>query len=73
MSYGLTDTQRLDAIGKHGLCVAQHLEHGPEGWAEEWVVAYSYAGMDRLVTAATIRAALDLAILDLEAAVAGRH
>lgn len=57
----MNDTQRLDAIGTYGLCLATHdtLQHG--SWDRVWVVTYA----DRTLLAPTIREAIDLAVLDL--------
>ena len=60
----MNDTERLDAIGKHGLCIAQHQELTPGGWEIIWVVLYGNMG-DRLVTSHDIRVAIDTAVLDL--------
>ena len=56
-----TDTERLDAIGEHGLCISRHDVMGPDGWDERWVCHYG----DRMAVAPTIREALDAAVLDI--------
>jgi hypothetical protein len=56
-----TDTERLDAIGEHGLCISRHDVLGPNGWDERWVCHYQ----DRMAVAPTIREALDAAVLDI--------
>lgn len=59
----MNDSQRLDAIGDYGLCVATHdsLQHSQ--WNRMWVVTYA----DKAVLAPTIREAIDAAVLDLRA------
>ena len=56
-----TDTERLDAIGEHGLCIPRHDVMGPNGWGESWVCYYQ----DRMAVAPTIREAIDAAALDI--------
>lgn len=60
----LDDTERLDAIGKYGLCVATHdtLQHGQ--WERAWVCQYG-PGMERVMMAPTIREVIDAAVLDI--------
>ena len=61
----MDDTERLDAIGHYGLCVATHdtLNHG--GWERTWVCQYG-PGMERVIMAPTIRAVIDAAVLDIQ-------
>ena len=57
-----TDTERLDAIGEHGLCVTRHDALGSDGvWKEHWICHYQ----DRAAVAPTIREAIDTAVLDI--------
>jgi hypothetical protein len=57
----VNDTQRLDAIGEYGLCVATHDTLSNTGWDRVWVVTYQ----DKALLAPTIREAIDGAVLDL--------
>jgi len=68
----VNDTERLDAIGEYGLCVATHdtLNYGE--WERTWVCQYG-TQMERLVMAPTIREAIDAAVLDLRATGAAKH
>lgn len=59
----MDDTQRLDALDRYGLCLAGHDTLGPEGWTRVWSCHYR----DRHVVAPTLRAAIDTAVLDIEA------
>lgn len=58
------DTIRLNAIDEYGLCVIAHDQLTLEGWQRTW--SCHYAG-NRTVLGPTIRAVIDLAILDLGA------
>lgn len=68
----MTDTERLNAIGEYGLCVATHdmLSHGQ--WERTWVCQYGEA-QERLVMAPTIREAIDAAVLDLHTIGEAKH
>lgn len=61
----MTDEERLNAIGKYGLCVATHdtLNHGE--WERTWVCQYGPA-MERIIMAPTIREVIDAAVLDIQ-------
>jgi len=58
----VTDTERLDAIGEYGLFIASHDELTKDGWVCSWVCHY----MDRMVAAASMRDAIDLAVMDIK-------
>ncbi len=60
-----TDTERLDAIGEHGLCISRHDVLGPNGWNERWDERWVCHYQDRMAVAPTIREALDAAVLDI--------
>ena len=57
----MNDSQRLDAIGEYGLCLATHDVLTYNGWNRTWVVHYE----DRVMMAPTIREAIDAAVFDL--------
>jgi hypothetical protein len=58
----MTDTDRLDAIGKHGLCITRYDTLASDGvWKEHWICHYR----DRSAVAATLREAIDSAVLDI--------
>lgn len=57
----MDDTQRLDAIDEHGLCIASQDTLTNAGWTRAWVCHYC----DRMAVAPTIREALDAAVLDM--------
>jgi hypothetical protein len=57
----VTDAERLDAIGEHGLCVATQDTLGPGGWTRVWVCHYD----DRFMVGASIREVIDAAVADL--------
>lgn len=63
----MTDSERLDALDHHGLCLATHDTLGPLGWTRVWVCSY----LDRGIVAPTLREAIDAAVLDLTTV--GRH
>lgn len=58
----MNDTQRLDAIGEYGLCIATHDTLAHSLWTRVWVVTY----LDKVLLAPTIREAIDGAVLDLQ-------
>lgn len=55
----MDDTQRLDAIGKYGLCIVQHQQRINGQWSPTWECHY---GIDKSVSAQTIREAIDMAV-----------
>lgn len=57
----MTDTERLEAIEKYGLCLATHdtLQHSQ--WTRVWVV--TIGGDPNAILAPTIREVIDAAIL----------
>lgn len=57
----MTDTERLDALQKYGLCVTMHAVLTVEGWIDIWVCNY---GM-KTIMAPTIREVIDAAVLDI--------
>lgn len=69
----MTDTERLDAIGHYGLCVATHdlLNHGE--WERTWVCTYYIGTEQRVMMAPTIRDVIDAAVLDLTTSSATEH
>lgn len=58
----LTDTERLDAIGDFGLCLAQNVHITIEGVDESWVCTWS----DKCVIAGSQRDAIDLMVAIIE-------
>lgn len=61
----MDDTQRLDALSLHGLCIAQISERANGEWSSRWVCHY---GIDKSVDAPTIREAIDSAVVKIEGA-----
>lgn len=57
----MTDTERLDAIGEYGLFLATQDVLKAGKWERAWVCHYD----DRMVIAASMRDAIDLAVLDI--------
>lgn len=57
----MTDTERLDAIGDHGLCLAAEDTLADGQWTRRWICHYG----EKVLTAPTIREAIDSAVLDL--------
>lgn len=55
----MNDTQRIDALSNHGLCVVQLMELKDGNWSVRWVCHF---GIDQKVEALTIREAIDLAV-----------
>lgn len=55
----MDDTQRLDALAQHGLCVSlnSHLQDGQ--WTERWVCHF---GIGECLEGATIREVIDAAV-----------
>ena len=68
----MDDSERLDAIGEYGLCIAAHDTLKPNGWERTWVCQYG-PDMKSIFMAPTIREAIDGAVLDLEANHQLRH
>jgi len=56
------DTDRLDAIGEYGLCVATHDTLSHTGWTRVWVVQHG----ESIVMGPTIREAIDGMLLELQ-------
>lgn len=59
----MDDTLRLDALAKHGLCVAQHQTKTEGEWASQWSCNF---GIDNSVWAPSIREVIDLAVSVIE-------
>lgn len=57
----MNDTQRLEAIGDYGLCLATHDTLAHSGWTRMWVVTYD----ERVILGPTIREVIDAAVLDI--------
>lgn len=55
----MDDTQRLDALELHGLCIAQLAEKMNGEWSYRWVCHF---GIDEKIEAPTIRQVIDLAV-----------
>ena len=62
----MTDTERLDALGDYGLCVAAHDSLNHDGWERCWVCTYSIGSEQRVIMGEDIRAVIDAAVLDLQ-------
>lgn len=58
----MTDTERLDAIGEHGLFLTTQDVLKAGEWERTWVCCYG----DRMIFAASMRDAIDLAVLDIK-------
>lgn len=69
----MTDEERLDAIGKYGLCIATHdvLKH--EEWERTWVCVYHVAGEQRMLLSPDLRGLIDAAVLDLTTEQQNKH
>lgn len=69
----MNDAERLDAIGKYGLCLATHetLNHGD--WEKLWVCHYWVGGFEKLVAGPDIRICIDSAVADIESIVSDLH
>ncbi len=57
----MDDTQRLDAIDEHGLCIASQDTLTNAGWTRAWICHYG----EKALVAPTIREAIDAAVLDI--------
>ena len=57
----MTDTERLDAIGDYGLCLAAEDTLTDGQWIRRWICHYG----EQVLIAPTIREAIDAAVLDL--------
>lgn len=55
----MDDTQRLDALAEHGLCVAGNAELVDGAWQYRWVCHF---GVDQSVEAGSIREVIDSAV-----------
>lgn len=69
----MNDSDRLDAIGEYGLCVATHDSLTREGWERTWVCQYEIAGETRVIFAPDIRDVIDAAILEFTTINGPRH
>jgi hypothetical protein len=59
----MNDTQRLDALALHGLCIAQLAEKTNGEWSFRWVCHF---GIEQSTEAPTIRDAIDQAVEAIE-------
>lgn len=59
----MDDTQRIDALSNHGLCITQLMELTDGEWSYRWVCHF---GIDQKVEALTIREAIDSAVATIE-------
>lgn len=55
----MNDTQRIDALSNHGLCVVQLMELKDGNWSVRWVCHF---GIDQKTEGATVREAIDQAL-----------
>jgi len=62
----MTDSERLDALGDYGLCIATHdtFKHG--SWEKCWVCCYNIGAEQRTIIGDDIRSVIDSAILDFK-------
>ena len=58
----MDDTQRLDSLAEHGLCLAGISTFQNGEWSYRWVCHF---GIDRSVEASTIRDAIDLSVCEI--------
>lgn len=58
----MTDTERLDAIGECGLFISTQDVLKAGTWERTWVCCYG----DRIVCAASMRDAIDMAVMDIK-------
>lgn len=58
----MTDTERLDAIGEYGLFISTQVRVQAPAWSTSWVCCYG----DRMIFAASMRDAIDLAVMDIK-------
>lgn len=58
----MTDTERLDAIGEYGLFISTQDVLKAGAWERTWVCCYE----DKMVFAASMRDAIDLAVMDIK-------
>lgn len=63
----MTDSERLDALGRYGLCVVAHDSLVNTEWERTWVCSYVVNLDQRLIMGPSIRDVIDAAILDIEA------
>lgn len=59
----MDDSQRLDALALHGLCVAQLADLVNGEWSYRWVCHF---GIEQSLEAPTIREAIDQAVEAIE-------
>jgi hypothetical protein len=59
----MNDTERLDALSIHGLCIAQISERTGGEWCYRWICHF---GIEKSVEAPSIREAIDLAVSSIE-------
>jgi len=62
----MNDTQRLDSLALHGLCITQLAERADGEWSYRWVCHF---GIEQTVQAPTIREAIDQAVERIESGV----
>lgn len=61
----MNDSQRLDALAVHGLCIAQVADRIEGEWVYRWICHF---GIEQSVEAPTIREAIDHAVNAIEEA-----
>lgn len=59
----MNDTQRLDSLALHGLCIAQMADRINGEWVYRWICHF---GIEQSVEAPTIREVLDKAVSVIE-------
>jgi len=59
----MDDSQRLDSLALHGLCVAQIADIVDGEWSFRWVCHF---GIDQSIEAQTIREVIDAAVEAIE-------
>lgn len=59
----MNDTQRLDSLDLHGLCITRLDDLKDGAWSSRWVCHF---GIEQVVEAPTIREVLDLAVTTIE-------
>ena len=62
----LSDSERLDAIGRYGLCVVRQDTLVSSQWEETWVCSFFVNGAEVLMMGPTLREVLDSTVAHIE-------
>jgi len=62
----MTDSERLNALGNYGLCIATYDSLNTDGWERTWVCQYWVDGAAKIMMGEDLRHVIDSAVLDIQ-------